>query len=149
MSAVDTRNQYAKQDPTKQYPQPKFEEQTQSAPGLVQEMTPKPDHVPSTPPEASSRSGLAGTNNKLPNPSEALYQAIRFSIGSSLRCQTQVLLGDERLCWASMQRFQIEKIRFIGCCCSSHETERTNSINGCIRIAPVEILLRFHLGTSH
>jgi hypothetical protein len=73
MSAVDTRNQYAKQDPTKQYPQPKFEEQTQSAQGLAQEMTPKPDHVPSTPPEPSSRSRLAGTNNKLPNPSEALY----------------------------------------------------------------------------
>jgi NAD(P)-dependent dehydrogenase (short-subunit alcohol dehydrogenase family) len=44
MSAVDTQNQYAKQDPTKQYPKPKFEEQTQSAPGLAQEMTPKPDH---------------------------------------------------------------------------------------------------------
>ena len=44
MSAIDTQNQYAKQDPTKQYPQPKFEEQTQSAPGLAQKMTPKPDH---------------------------------------------------------------------------------------------------------
>jgi NAD(P)-dependent dehydrogenase (short-subunit alcohol dehydrogenase family) len=44
MSAVDTQNQYAKQDPTKQYPQPKFEKQTQSAPGLAQEMHPKPDH---------------------------------------------------------------------------------------------------------
>lgn len=32
------------QDPTKQYPQPKFEEQPQSAPGLAQEMNPKPDH---------------------------------------------------------------------------------------------------------
>jgi hypothetical protein len=44
MSAVDTQNQYAKQDPTKQYPRAKFEEQTQPAPGLVQEMIPKPDH---------------------------------------------------------------------------------------------------------
>jgi hypothetical protein len=44
MSAVETRNQYANQDPTKQYPKPKFEEQTQSAPGLAQAMTPKPDH---------------------------------------------------------------------------------------------------------
>ena len=35
MSAVNTQNQYTKQDPTKQYPQPKFEEQTQSAPGLA------------------------------------------------------------------------------------------------------------------
>jgi hypothetical protein len=32
------------QDPTKQYPQPKFEEQVQSPPGLAQEMKPKPDH---------------------------------------------------------------------------------------------------------
>lgn len=32
------------QDPTSQYPQPKFPEQPQSAPGLAQEMDPKPDH---------------------------------------------------------------------------------------------------------
>ena len=32
------------QDPTKQYPQPKFEDQPQSAPGLAQDMVPKPDH---------------------------------------------------------------------------------------------------------
>jgi short chain dehydrogenase len=44
MCAVEAQNQFAKQDPTKQYPRPKFEEQTQSAPGLAQEMTPKPDH---------------------------------------------------------------------------------------------------------
>ncbi len=44
MSAVETQNQYAMKDPTKQYPRPKFEEQTQPAPGLAQEMTPKPDH---------------------------------------------------------------------------------------------------------
>ena len=37
-------NQYAMQDPTKQYPQPKFEDQPQSAPGLAQDMVPKPDH---------------------------------------------------------------------------------------------------------
>jgi NAD(P)-dependent dehydrogenase (short-subunit alcohol dehydrogenase family) len=39
-----TKNQYVMQDPTKQYPHPKFPEQTQSPPGLAQEMTPKPDH---------------------------------------------------------------------------------------------------------
>ncbi len=39
-----TLNQYAMQDPTKQYPQPKFEDQPQSAPGLAQDMVPKPDH---------------------------------------------------------------------------------------------------------
>ena len=39
-----TKNQYAMQDPTKQYPQPKFEDQPQSAPGLAQDMAPKPDH---------------------------------------------------------------------------------------------------------
>ena len=39
-----TQNQYAMQDPTKQYPQPKFDRQPQSAPGLAQEMDPKPDH---------------------------------------------------------------------------------------------------------
>jgi NAD(P)-dependent dehydrogenase (short-subunit alcohol dehydrogenase family) len=37
-------DQYTMQDPTKQYPQPKFEEQSQSAPGLAKDMTPKPDH---------------------------------------------------------------------------------------------------------
>jgi NAD(P)-dependent dehydrogenase (short-subunit alcohol dehydrogenase family) len=38
-----TKNQYTIQDPLKQYPQPEFEEQPQSAPGLAQEMSPKPD----------------------------------------------------------------------------------------------------------
>lgn len=40
----ETRNQFGMQDPTKQYPQPPFERQPQSAPGLAQKMTPKPDH---------------------------------------------------------------------------------------------------------
>ena len=39
-----TLNQYDMQDPTKQYPQPEFDEQPQSAPGLASEMNPKPDH---------------------------------------------------------------------------------------------------------
>ena len=39
-----TQNQYDMQDPTKQYPMPKFDEQPQSAPGLASEMDPKPDH---------------------------------------------------------------------------------------------------------
>ena len=43
MNAI-TQNQYAMQDPTKQYPQPKFDKQPQSAPGLASEMDPKPDH---------------------------------------------------------------------------------------------------------
>lgn len=37
-------DQYTKQDPTTQYPQPKFPKQTQPEPGLAQDMTPKPDH---------------------------------------------------------------------------------------------------------
>jgi len=37
-------DQYTMQDPLKQYPQPKFEDQPQSAPGLAQDMVPKPDH---------------------------------------------------------------------------------------------------------
>jgi NAD(P)-dependent dehydrogenase (short-subunit alcohol dehydrogenase family) len=37
-------NQFAMQDPTTQYPQPEFEKQPQSAPGLAREMRPKPDH---------------------------------------------------------------------------------------------------------
>jgi NAD(P)-dependent dehydrogenase (short-subunit alcohol dehydrogenase family) len=37
-------NQYAMRDPRTQYPQPKFEDQPQSAPGLAQDMVPKPDH---------------------------------------------------------------------------------------------------------
>jgi len=41
---MTTLNQYDMQDPTKQYPQPKFEEQPQSAPGLAKDMDPKPDH---------------------------------------------------------------------------------------------------------
>ncbi|MGI4815668.1 MAG: SDR family oxidoreductase [Janthinobacterium lividum] len=40
----NTVNQFAMQDPTKQYPQPEFEKQPQSPPGLAQEMRPKPDH---------------------------------------------------------------------------------------------------------
>jgi NAD(P)-dependent dehydrogenase (short-subunit alcohol dehydrogenase family) len=39
-----TLNQYDMQDPTTQYPQPKFEDQPQSAPGLAADMVPKPDH---------------------------------------------------------------------------------------------------------
>ena len=39
-----TRNQYEMQDPTTQYPTPKFDEQPQSAPGLARDMTPSPDH---------------------------------------------------------------------------------------------------------
>ncbi len=37
-------NQYAMQDPTKQYPKPDYPKQPQAAPGLSSEMTPKPDH---------------------------------------------------------------------------------------------------------
>ena len=39
-----TPNQYAMQDPTTQYPRPKFEDQPQSAPGLARDMVPRPDH---------------------------------------------------------------------------------------------------------
>jgi NAD(P)-dependent dehydrogenase (short-subunit alcohol dehydrogenase family) len=39
-----TINQFAMQDPTKQYPQPEFEKQPQSPPGLAKDMKPKPDH---------------------------------------------------------------------------------------------------------
>ena len=35
---------YAMQDPRTQYPQPKFPEQSEDAPGLASEMDPKPDH---------------------------------------------------------------------------------------------------------
>ncbi len=42
--SAQTKNQYAMQHPTKQYLQPKFEDQPQSAPGLAQDMVPKPDH---------------------------------------------------------------------------------------------------------
>jgi NAD(P)-dependent dehydrogenase (short-subunit alcohol dehydrogenase family) len=37
-------DQYTMQNPLKQYPQPKFDKQTQSEPGLAKEMSPKPDH---------------------------------------------------------------------------------------------------------
>ena len=39
-----TKNQYAMQDPVKQYPRPEFVEQSQSPPGLDQDMYPKADH---------------------------------------------------------------------------------------------------------
>jgi hypothetical protein len=39
-----TENQYAMQDPTKQYPRPPFPKQPQPVPGLAQKMDPKPDH---------------------------------------------------------------------------------------------------------
>ncbi len=37
-------NQYEMQNPLTQYPQPKFEDQPQTAPGLGSDMVPKPDH---------------------------------------------------------------------------------------------------------
>jgi hypothetical protein len=37
-------DQYTMQDPTTQYPKPKFDKQTQSEPGLAKDMKPKPDH---------------------------------------------------------------------------------------------------------
>ena len=40
---MTTKNLYKMQDPTKQYPQPKFKHQPQRAPGLEVKMTPKPD----------------------------------------------------------------------------------------------------------
>ena len=42
--SVAATDLYTLQDPTKQYPQPKFEHQPQKAPGLDKEMTPKADH---------------------------------------------------------------------------------------------------------
>lgn len=38
------KNLYTLQDPTKQYPQPKFRHQSQRVPGLDRKMTPRPDH---------------------------------------------------------------------------------------------------------
>ncbi|MGF6768697.1 NAD(P)-dependent dehydrogenase (short-subunit alcohol dehydrogenase family) [Paraburkholderia sp. GAS199] len=42
MSNAD--NQFSMRDPRTQYPQPDFEKQPQSAPGLAKDMTPQPDH---------------------------------------------------------------------------------------------------------
>ncbi|WP_345816479.1 SDR family oxidoreductase [Paraburkholderia sp. PREW-6R] len=39
-----SKDQFTMQDPRTQYPQPDFERQPQSAPGLAKDMTPKPDH---------------------------------------------------------------------------------------------------------
>ena len=44
MSAVQVKDLYTLQDPTKQYPQPKFKHQPQAVPGLDSKMTPKADH---------------------------------------------------------------------------------------------------------
>jgi NAD(P)-dependent dehydrogenase (short-subunit alcohol dehydrogenase family) len=41
---ADTPNQFSMQDPRTQYPQPEFERQPQSAPGLAKDMKPQPDH---------------------------------------------------------------------------------------------------------
>lgn len=44
MSAHNSRNQYAMQNPLTQYPQPPFPDQPQPAPGLDSKMIPEPDH---------------------------------------------------------------------------------------------------------
>ena len=44
MKVTSSKNQFEIQDPTKQYPPPKFPKQTQPVPGLAREMDPKPDH---------------------------------------------------------------------------------------------------------
>ena len=44
MKVTSSKNQFEIQDPTKQYPPPKFPKQTQPVPGLAREMAPKPDH---------------------------------------------------------------------------------------------------------
>lgn len=44
MADANTYDPYAMRDPRTQYPQPDFEKQPQSAPGLAQAMDPKPDH---------------------------------------------------------------------------------------------------------
>jgi hypothetical protein len=44
MTDNPAKNPYALQDPTKQYPQPKFKRQTQKAPGSGRKMMPRPDH---------------------------------------------------------------------------------------------------------
>jgi len=44
MEVKSSKNQYEMQDPTRQYPPPKFPAQTQPVPGLAREMDPKPDH---------------------------------------------------------------------------------------------------------
>ena len=41
-SVSSTKDQFTMQDPRTQYPQPDFERQPQSAPGLAKEMNPKP-----------------------------------------------------------------------------------------------------------
>ena len=42
--ATATKDLYTLQDPTKQYPQPKFEHQPQNVPGIASKMTPRADH---------------------------------------------------------------------------------------------------------
>ncbi len=44
MNNPATPNQYAMQDPTKQYPSPPFPRQPQNAPGVTAKMNPDPDH---------------------------------------------------------------------------------------------------------
>jgi NAD(P)-dependent dehydrogenase (short-subunit alcohol dehydrogenase family) len=44
MKVRSSKNQFEMQDPTKQYPGPKFPKQEQPVPGLAQKMDPKPDH---------------------------------------------------------------------------------------------------------
>jgi hypothetical protein len=44
MSNEPGKSLYTLQDPTKQYPQPKFKRQTQTAPGSGKKLTPRADH---------------------------------------------------------------------------------------------------------
>ncbi len=44
IEVMATKDQFSMQDPTKQYPKPKFKKQPQKVPGLAGKMEPKPDH---------------------------------------------------------------------------------------------------------
>ena len=74
---------YTLQDPTKQYPQPKFKRQTQRVPGLDKKMVPKPDHG-----ETSYRG-----SGRLPN-RKALVTGGDSGIGRAAAIRPQAVLRD-------------------------------------------------------
>jgi len=83
-----TQNPYAMQDPIKQYPQPKFKKQPQSAPGLAQDMDPKPDHGENS---YKGFSGLAGRRAVITGADSGIGCAVAIAFA---REGTDVVLND-------------------------------------------------------
>lgn len=77
---------YRLQDPTKQYPRPRFPRQSQRVPGLAKKMSPQPDHG-----ETSYRG-----SGRLPNRSGRKMHLGEFSFPDAGACKLAWLSGLDR-----------------------------------------------------